>query len=83
MRRLLVVAMCLGCAGAIAADFADQYPPGSITTRAQADQAIAAADAIERGLRRRDAEGLDTQRMGPVVTLMMGRVEDWPAGFLR
>jgi hypothetical protein len=40
-------------------------------------QAIAAADAIERGLRRRDAEGLDTQRMGPVVTLMMGRVEDW------
>ena len=40
-------------------------------------QAIAAADAIERGLRRRDAEDLDTQRMGPVVTLMMGRVEDW------
>ena len=28
----------------LAADFAEQYPPGSITTRAQADQAIAAAE---------------------------------------
>jgi transaldolase len=34
-------------------------------------------EAIERGLARRDAEGLDTSRMGPVVTLMAGRVEDW------
>jgi transaldolase len=40
-------------------------------------QAIAAAEAIERGLRRRDAEGLDVERMGPVVTIMMGRIEDW------
>lgn len=40
-------------------------------------QALAAADAIERGLRRREAEGLPVDRMGPVVTIMMGRVEDW------
>jgi transaldolase len=40
-------------------------------------QAIAAAEAIERGLRRRDAERLDVERMGPVVTIMMGRIEDW------
>jgi transaldolase len=40
-------------------------------------QAIAAAEAIERGLRRREAEGLDVERMGPVVTIMMGRIEDW------
>jgi transaldolase len=40
-------------------------------------QAIAAAEAIERGLRRREAEGLDVARMGPVVTIMMGRIEDW------
>lgn len=40
-------------------------------------QAIAAADAVERGLARRAADGLSTDRMGPVVTIMMGRLEDW------
>jgi transaldolase len=40
-------------------------------------QAVAAAEAVERGLRRREAEGLPIDRMGPVITLMMGRVEDW------
>jgi transaldolase len=40
-------------------------------------QALAAAEAVERGLRRRDAEGLPTKDMGPVVTIMMGRIEDW------
>jgi transaldolase len=40
-------------------------------------QALAAAEAIERGLRRRDTEGLAVDRMGPVVTIMMGRIEDW------
>jgi transaldolase len=40
-------------------------------------QALATAEAFERGLRRRDQEGLPTDRMGPVVTLMMGRIEDW------
>lgn len=40
-------------------------------------QAIAAAEAIERGLRRREAGGQPTDTMGPVVTLMMGRLEDW------
>lgn len=40
-------------------------------------QTIAAAEAIERGLRRREADGHATDRMGPVVTLMMGRIEDW------
>jgi transaldolase len=40
-------------------------------------QALAAAEAVERGLRRREAEGETTGAMGPVVTLMMGRIEDW------
>jgi transaldolase len=40
-------------------------------------QALAAADAIERGLRRREAAGEETATMGPVVTIMMGRLEDW------
>ena len=40
-------------------------------------QAVAAAEAVERGLRRREAEELPIDRMGPVITLMMGRLEDW------
>jgi transaldolase len=40
-------------------------------------QAIAAAEAIERGIARRAAAGEPTDAMGPVVTLMMGRLEDW------
>ena len=40
-------------------------------------QAAAAAEAVERGLARRDAEGLRTDDMGPVITIMMGRLEDW------
>ena len=40
-------------------------------------QAVAAAEAIERGLQRREAGGDSTDAMGPVVTIMMGRLEDW------
>ena len=40
-------------------------------------QAVAAGEAVERGLRRREAEGLKVDDMGPVITLMMGRLEDW------
>jgi transaldolase len=40
-------------------------------------QAVAAAEAVERGLVRREAEGLATEDMGPVITIMVGRVEDW------
>jgi transaldolase len=40
-------------------------------------QAVAAAEAVERGLQRRDRDGLPTADMGPVITIMVGRVEDW------
>lgn len=40
-------------------------------------QALAVAEAVESGLRRRDAEGLDTASMGPVCTIMVGRLDDW------
>ena len=40
-------------------------------------QALAAAEAVQRGIERRDAENRDTTRMGPVITIMMGRLEDW------
>jgi transaldolase len=38
---------------------------------------IAVAEAVERGLARRDAEGLDTAHMSPVCTMMIGRLDDW------
>jgi transaldolase len=49
----------------------------NVTVSFTVPQALAAAEAIDRGLRRRESEGLPTDRMGPVVTLMMGRIEDW------
>lgn len=40
-------------------------------------QCIAVAEALERGLRRREREGLDISTMGPVCTIMVGRLDDW------
>jgi len=40
-------------------------------------QALAVGAAIERGLQRREAEGLDISAMGPVCTIMCGRLDDW------
>jgi transaldolase len=40
-------------------------------------QALAAAEAVERGLRRREAAGGNTASMAPIVTIMIGRVDDW------
>jgi transaldolase len=40
-------------------------------------QAVAVGEAVERGLRRREAEGLDVSHMGPVCTIMVGRTDDW------
>ena len=40
-------------------------------------QAIAVAEAVERGLTRREKEGKDIITMGPVCTLMVGRLDDW------
>jgi transaldolase len=40
-------------------------------------QSIAVAEAVERGLRRREREGKDISTMGPVCTIMVGRMDDW------
>jgi transaldolase len=40
-------------------------------------QAIAVAEAVERGLARREKEKKDISRMGSVCTLMVGRLDDW------
>jgi transaldolase len=40
-------------------------------------QAIAVAEALERGLDRRAADGHDISGLAPVVTIMVGRLDDW------
>ena len=32
---------------------------------------------MERGLKRREAEGLDNSKLNPVCTIMVGRLDDW------
>lgn len=40
-------------------------------------QCVAVAEAVERGLRRRESEGKEIASMGPVCTIMVGRLDDW------
>jgi transaldolase len=40
-------------------------------------QCIAVAEAVERGLTRRQNEDQDISTMGPVCTIMVGRLDDW------
>jgi len=40
-------------------------------------QALAVAEAVERGLRRRERDGHDISTMGSVCTIMVGRLDDW------
>jgi transaldolase len=40
-------------------------------------QCLAVAEALERGLKRREREGKDISTMGPVCTIMVGRLDDW------
>ena len=40
-------------------------------------QCVAVAEAVERGLRRREQEGKEIAAMGPVCTIMVGRLDDW------
>src|ERR1700730_1580471 len=40
-------------------------------------QCVAVAEAVERGLTRREAEGKPISTMGPVCTIMVGRLDDW------
>lgn len=40
-------------------------------------QAVAVAEAVDRGLKRREVEGLDNSKMAPICTIMIGRTDDW------
>ena len=40
-------------------------------------QCVAVAEAVERGLRRRQQEGKEIASISPVCTIMVGRLDDW------
>jgi transaldolase len=40
-------------------------------------QCVSVAEAVERGLKRREREGGEIASMGPVCTIMVGRLDDW------
>lgn len=40
-------------------------------------QCVAVAEAVERGLKRREKEGKDISMIAPVCTIMVGRLDDW------
>ena len=49
----------------------------NVTVSFTVAQAVRSAEAIERGLQRRVDEGKPIDEMGPVVTIMAGRLDDW------
>ncbi len=49
----------------------------NVTVSFTVPQAVEAGAAIQRGLERRQAENKETASMGPVVTIMVGRLDDW------
>jgi transaldolase len=40
-------------------------------------QCVAVAEAVERGLKRREREGKEIASISPVCTIMVGRLDDW------
>jgi transaldolase len=47
------------------------------TVSFSAPQCVAVAEAVERGLNRAEKAGIDISKMGPVCTIMVGRLDDW------
>jgi transaldolase len=74
----IIVKIPATCAGIVAIEEAT-YRGLSVnaTVSFTLPQCIAVAEAVERGLRRREAEGKDIKSMGPVCTIMVGRLDDW------
>lgn len=74
----IIVKIPVTSAGVVAIEEATYHGVNiNATVSFSVSQAIAVAEAIERGLNRRAAEGHDISRMGPVCTIMVGRTDDW------
>jgi transaldolase len=49
----------------------------NVTVSFNVPQVLAIGEAVENGLRRREAAGLDVAGMAPYATMMVGRLDDW------
>ncbi|MEP7047414.1 MAG: transaldolase family protein [Ilumatobacteraceae bacterium] len=49
----------------------------NVTVSFNVPQVLAIGDAVEKGLQRRKAAGLDVAGMAPYATMMVGRLDDW------
>jgi transaldolase len=49
----------------------------NVTVCFSVPQAVAAAEAVERGLKRREREGKPVDGMSPICAIMEGRLDDW------
>jgi transaldolase len=74
----MIVKIPVTCAGVAAIEEAT-YRGISInaTVSFTLPQAIAVGEAVERGLNRRERDGKSVTAMGPVCTIMVGRLDDW------
>jgi len=74
----LMVKMPATAAGVVAIEeVTAQGVSVNATVSFTAPQAVAVAEAVERGLKRREAAGHSTANMAPVCTIMVGRLDDW------
>jgi transaldolase len=72
------VKMPVTCAGVMAIEESTYHGVNvNATVSFTVPQALAVAEAVERGLNRRAAEGKDVSNMHPVCTIMIGRTDDW------
>jgi transaldolase len=74
----LVVKVPATCTGIAAAEQLTYLGVSIVATLSfTVAQVLAVAEAVERGLKRREAEGKVTSGMAPIAVIMIGRVDDW------
>ena len=78
LAKNIIVKIPVTSAGVIAIEEATYHGVNiNATVSFSVAQTLAVAEAIERGMNRRAADGHDVSTMGPVCTIMVGRTDDW------
>lgn len=78
LARNIIVKIPATAAGIVAIEEAAYHGVNiNATVSFTVPQTIAVAEAIERALNRREADGLDNSQIGHVCTIMVGRTDDW------
>jgi len=78
LAKNIIVKLPVTAAGVVAIEEATYLGISvNATTCFTLPQCVAVAEAMERGLKRREKEGKDISAMGSVCTVMVGRLDDW------